>query len=147
MNLIKRKIEGGRRILEKGILYCVCISRIKELKNIDFKIFGVRKKLFLPEGWDHSDALAPSASLLFKAKEMEKRKEWTVEAFRNFYEPKYRQEIMLRSEAKKELATIKKHLQYGKNVAFACYCGDSQKCHRRIIGEVFENVGFEVIYN
>ena len=133
----------------KGTLFCICIARARKLPDIDFsmKIFGVRINKFSPEGWIHSNLLAPSKELLFEAKAMEKKLEWNTDVFRTFYEPSFRYEIMKSEAAKNELVNIKRELDKGNNVAFACYCGDFNKCHRKIIGEIFEKTGHKVEYN
>ena len=43
------------------------------------------------------------------------------------------------------LKTIKRMLEEGKDVAVYCFCEDVSKCHRSIIGDLFEKKGFEVI--
>jgi hypothetical protein len=105
--------------MEFGTLYCVCISRIKELPEIELKVFAVRKRIFLPDGWVHWDSIAPSKALLDKAKQMERMDEWNETAFREFYEPKFRYEIQHRNSAKQDLSTIVRTLKSGRNVAVA----------------------------
>jgi uncharacterized protein YeaO (DUF488 family) len=101
----------------------------------------------LPDGWVHWDSIAPSKALLDKAKQMERMDEWNETAFREFYEPKFRYEIQHRNSAKQDLSTIVRTLKSGRNVAVACYCGNHQMCHRGIIGEIFEKIGYSVFYN
>ncbi|MDA1674974.1 DUF488 family protein, N3 subclade [Bacillus cereus group sp. TH152-1LC] len=129
-----------------GTLYCVCISRIKDLPDIDLKFFAVRVKKFLPDGWEYIDSLAPSKRLFSDTQNLKKEGSWNEESFQKFYKPRFRDEITNNPQAKSDLKRMVLELKSGKDVAFACYCGNHQICHRGIIGEIFENVGFQVIY-
>jgi uncharacterized protein YeaO (DUF488 family) len=110
------------------------------------KLFAVRKKMFLPEGWEHIDSIAPSAELLSHAKKLEKENNWNESTFHNFYESRFTEEMNKSNRAKEDLKRIVLELRNGKDVAFGCYCGNHLLCHRGIVGKWFEGLGFNVIY-
>lgn len=136
----------GRGVgVEKGSLYLMNINGIKGIEDqLAFKVFGVRIAKFLPNGWELRQELAPSRTLLFKAKALEKNKEWDTTAFQEFYLPNYLNEIRQNDKAYKEINEIATTLNKGHNVYYACYCKDHTICHRSIVGDIFERNGYNV---
>lgn len=45
----------------------------------------------------------------------------------------------------KVLWSISYFLELGYDIQFVCFCSDPKYCHRSILGEIFENRGYEVI--
>lgn len=61
------------------------------------------------------------------------------------YRKVYLNQLKNNNKALKSLKIIKMMLEEGKDVAVYCFCQDVNKCHRSIIGDLFEKKGFEVI--
>lgn len=118
----------------------------KVTDNEALKIFGVRIAKFLPKGWVHYGEATPSKSLLFKIKDLEKNKKWNKETFQTQYVPFYLKEIKQNPNAKNELQSILDTIRSGKNVYYACYCGDATICHRSLVGEIIKRQGIDIEY-
>ena len=111
------------------------------------KIFGVRIAKFLPTGWVHFGEMTPSKTLLFKAKDLEKKGNWGKESFEREYLPFFLNEIKQNKKAKMEFNDILSHLESGRDVYYACYCGNVHICHRSIVAELIKRKGFAINLN
>ena len=61
------------------------------------------------------------------------------------YRKVYLNQMKNNNKSLNALKTIKRMLEEGNDVAVYCFCEDVSKCHRSIIGDLFEKKGFEVI--
>jgi hypothetical protein len=126
------------------------LLRIQDAAKVNdteaLKIFGVRLAKFLPKGWVHFNEATPSKDLLFKIKKLEKNKQWNKETFKTHYVPFYLKEVKQNPKAKEELKKIIETIRSGKNVYYACYCGDYTICHRSLVGEIIKRQGIDIEY-
>lgn len=61
------------------------------------------------------------------------------------YTKRYNEELNTQENLNALLWTISYFLELGYDVQFVCFCTNPKFCHRSIVGEMFENRGYEVI--
>lgn len=61
------------------------------------------------------------------------------------YVTRYNEELSTQANLNTVLWTISYFLELGYDVQFVCFCTNPKYCHRSIVGEMFENRGYEVI--
>lgn len=69
----------------------------------------------------------------------------TWEAYKKGYKLELDLADLKNKTVNKVLWSISYFLELGYDVQFVCFCSDPKYCHRSIIGEIFENRGYEVI--
>lgn len=87
--------------------------------------------------------LSPSDILFKKYLNLKKNGNWNIVAFENIYRPEFEAQINESQEAQLMLQNL---ALADKQIALVCYCDSPFLCHRRIIGEMLENLGAEVEY-
>lgn len=141
--------------MEKGILVVKSLSDkepIRELTGTKTQYIMISR--YLPKyldlekyGFIHLPDIAPSVELLKEVKAYKDNGIFDEELFNSWFKPAYSKEIatFLRQ---KNLQIIKDLLESGTNVVAMCVCGKSSKniCHRLVIGELFEGLGYKVIF-
>lgn len=96
-------------------------------------IFGINKQY---------KELAPSQELFDWFQKNKKKDNWFI-----FYKKEYKRQIQNNERALASMREIKhEYLDKGKDVMLICFCRDSHKCHRAILGEAYAAIGIEVIY-
>ena len=135
-------------------------SKKLEFKENNVKYLIVRKPVSgIPKGFIHLPHLSPSAELLENAQRW-KRKEFNNEeklkllkqkidtesndAWWILYKPIFEKELETRKDVKKGTEIIKSDIQNGIDVYLFCYCKNVDRCHRVLVGEYLEQMGFEV---
>ena len=88
------------------------------------------------------DRLAPS-SVLFEEM-MKAKKDNDEEKFQEGLS-KFRS-YKLRPGVQAGIQVLRELLDLGQSITLSCYCEDLDKCHRKIVGEWFEELGYEVVY-
>ncbi|UOK65300.1 DUF488 domain-containing protein [Paenibacillus sp. OVF10] len=115
----------------------------KGLKKINFpaEILMITRAGFDIPNAEIVRDLSPSPDLfhtyLNEWKDKESYEEWW---------PKYEKRFLaeLKSESRvKALREIYKKLIQGKNVVMVCFCKDHRYCHRRLVGEFFNDYGVQ----
>jgi len=151
--------NGGEKI---KMIYLAYLGEAKKLEhgNNSKKYFIVRRPVSgIPKGFIHLPHLSPSAELLENAQRW-KRKEFNDEerlkllkkyidiesddAWWVLYEPIFRKELEIRKDVRKGIEIIRKDIQDRRDVYLFCYCKDVDRCHRVLVGEYLEQMGFEV---
>lgn len=89
--------------------------------------------------------LSPSKQLFYKCQGLKKQNNWNKQSFDNIYRPLFHDEMNF-GKMNKELNIVKDLIDNGEDVAIMCYCPDKELCHVGMIGEVFEEIGIEVLY-
>jgi hypothetical protein len=130
---------------KKGNFYITSLTNAKNLPPCDVKIVAVRFIRTVPKGWIYIQHLCPSETLLRTCKKIEKKGKWTLEVFNRLYRPNFLNEMRNDYYSKVYFNRIIQLLDEGKNVAFACFCTDYEKCHRGIIAEIIRARGYNVI--
>jgi len=100
-------------------------------------------------GWKESNAgkckrygyLSPDWNTLKKFKDAPDTVERYIE-----YQSSFIAQIKNSNEAVRELKDICARLNRGEDVNLTCYCTDFKKCHRFILGQMFERKGYKVVY-
>ncbi|GAA0101563.1 hypothetical protein UT300012_22780 [Paraclostridium bifermentans] len=133
--------KNNKMSVNKGKVYLASIREYKECNcRANFLITVSRKGVhgtLVP-----FDKLAPS-SILFEeiliAKENkdEEHLRKCLDKFRG-YRP--------RPGVQAGIHLIKQLLDLGQNVALVCYCSDVELCHRKIVGDWFSDLEYEVVY-
>jgi uncharacterized protein YeaO (DUF488 family) len=86
-------------------------------------------------------ALSPSKSLFQRFIH-----DWKGKPYKEWW-PKYEERFLKEMESeemKKYLREVYKELCRDKNVVLVCFCKDHRYCHRRLVGEFFEQYGINV---
>ena len=127
--------------MDKGVLYLGRISNHKEYEEKGIKCFSITISSKFDKYMECLKGLAPSKELY----------DWHMsnkdrENFRDGYYNIYYNQIKSSEAAQKDLKKVTDLLVEGKDVAFICFCGSPQRCHRGILGGWFEKKGFKVIY-
>lgn len=117
-------------------------------------VFSAKKGL--KKGFIHVPHLAPSEQLFHKAlchwkklkfsvQEMEEMKYGRTKTWFDLYERQFILEANNRKDFQLAYKKVKKLLDHGTNVVLICYCEDVNRCHRRIIANMFRVDGYTVI--
>ena len=88
------------------------------------------------------DRLAPSP-LLFEEM-MKAKKNNDEDSFQRGLQ-KFRG-YRLRPGVQAGIQILRELLDLGQDITLSCYCEDLDKCHRKIVGEWFEQLEYEVVY-
>lgn len=120
----------------KGKIYLSNITRMKKIDNSVKKLLIARKPIdnYQKYGLSHVVNMAPSEALFndFKGNKIN----WYLYVMRFRYELLSKQKIV---------DTILKNLENGVSIALICYCTKSDLCHRKIWGNLFSELGYEII--
>ena len=87
--------------------------------------------------------LCPGDILFKKYLSLKRNGNWNIVTFENIYRPEFESQIVESQEAQLMLQSL---ALADKQIALVCYCDSSFLCHRRIIGEMLENLGADVEY-
>lgn len=132
----------------KGTLYLCSIRDLSMYDVLDNKYFISRyiknSDSIRKYGFVQVKDLSPSENLIKQQMKAKSDKEWGEEAFNSWFEPAFRMEIKTSVPLRNALNQVYKLLKSGQDVVLACYCHDINLCHRRIIGEEFLRLGFDV---
>lgn len=93
------------------------------------------------------ERLAPSKELFAYAQTVKKKPYHTYVDWFDTYTQAYKKQIFEDELASKNLYYIEGLLKSGYDVELLCFCRSYKRCHRKIIGEIFENLGYDVIFN
>lgn len=127
--------------MNKGTLYTSYFANWRKYKKISAFLISVTRFPpkyidFKKEGICHWPILAPSKTLLNAYKEGLISKD-------NFRK-EYLIQISNDTESVKALNTIRDTLDNGTNITLICYERSSEFCHRHIISEIFDEIGYKV---
>lgn len=84
--------------------------------------------------------LAPSKRLFNWAQSNKKNRNWF-----KYYKEVYLEEIKENEIAQEKIKFIEDMLDRGEDVCLLCFCRTWHHCHRGILGELFEEKGYQVI--
>ena len=87
--------------------------------------------------------LSPGDILFKKYLSLKRNGNWNIVTFENIYRPEFESQISESQEAQLMLQLL---ALADKQIALVCYCDSPFLCHRRVIGEMLENLGAEVRY-
>lgn len=148
--------------MNKGYLQLCSLSNYDKYKDsFDKKLFIVRNPMKVESSkYDliHVPELSPSPEL-FKTYHSRWKKNIFTEKEQGYlnligdndwwqlYYVQFVEEMSNREDMKMNLDRIHELLSSGTNILLVCFCGSHSRCHRSIIGEYFEELGFEVKYN
>lgn len=122
-----------------GKLILTSIDNVKVLNNNIVKLFIARQPAndMEKKGWKWASKLAPSSSLLnsYHSKSID----WDE------YCVRYKKEVINNTNCSDALNTVLNHLKAGENIALICYCDDYRFCHRRLLGEYYNDLGVDII--
>ena len=146
---------------DKGHIQLCSISSFKNYaKDYDLKLFIVRspgKIDYEKYGMVHVPELSPSPELFKKYKarwskgiftkiEQQRLKELGPDStWWDLYIPEFLNE-MTGADAQVNIKRMIELLDEGTNILLVCFCADSLNCHRGLIGDHFNNMGYEVRY-
>lgn len=88
------------------------------------------------------DRLAPSPVLFNEM--LDAKKSGDKEAFERGLE-KFKSS-KVRPGVQAGIQILRELLDLGQDITLSCYCENLDECHRKIVGEWFEELGYEVIY-
>lgn len=141
------------------------LSYLGEAKSLNLdentlKLLIVRRPVSgIPKGFVHVPHLSPSNELFertqmwkenkFKDDEIKTLEETGVspdskDAWWTLYVRDFTWELNNRKDMIKALNRLKSLLKEGKEVFLFCYCKDTYRCHRSLVGEHMKSLGFEV---
>lgn len=143
-----------------GQLGLVSLSRLKTIPADDYqcKLFIVRepgKVDYAKYGLVHTPHLSPSPMLFgdyhkrwknhrFTSEEQELLNATPNATWWDVYTPRFLSEMNTRDDMKRALARVEHLLNQGTNVLFICFCKEELHCHRRLLGDYFEEKGYQV---
>lgn len=121
---------------QQGKIYLASVSNINKIPEGVKRFFIARQALTNMEKYElvWLYRLAPSADLLKGSKS--KQINWSK------YVKTYRKEMLAMQPV---LDKIEAGLNSGESFAFICYCPKSNQCHRKLIGDYYKEMGFEII--
>lgn len=104
----------------------------------------------------HTPQLAPSPELFAKTMNVWKKFKFSDEDLNylksihsndwfDLYRRDYLKQIETDYDMQRYIKRVCKRLDEGKNIIMCCYCKNIDKCHRKILGEYFRQLGYEVI--
>lgn len=132
----------------KGTLYLCSIKDLEGYEVLDDKFFisrFVKDQASLRKyGFVQVAELSPSKGLVQGYLKLKQEGNWSIETFETWYRPLFQKEIKEVKELRNALNQVYKLLKSGKDVVLACYCHNSDLCHRKILGEEFSKLGFSV---
>lgn len=103
----------------------------------------VRSPKNAPKWMRHVPELSPSWELFEFYRKKRAALQWTQTVFQTEYVPRFLDE--LKSQAARErLNELYLRSAKGEHIAVACFCTDTEKCHRAIIASLLEGVGCKV---
>ena len=131
-------------------LYVCGIADLKEYSFADHRYFIARyikdRENILKYGFGHMPNLAPQKELVDEYIHRKNLGVWSKEMFEEWYRPLYTKQMYTHNPTRGALNYIYKLIKNGNDVVLACYCPNLEMCHRRLIGEAFEQLGIEVHY-
>lgn len=143
-----------------GQLGLISLSQLKTIPADDYqcKLFIVRepgKVDYSKYGLVHTPHLSPSLTLFGNYHKRWKKNHFTVEELEllktiphatwwDVYRPQFLSEMATRHDMKRALARVEQLLNQGTNVLFICFCKEETHCHRRLLGDYFEEKGYDV---
>lgn len=125
----------------KGKLYLGKISDFENFSKEGVKCFAITRSDRFHKYMDVLISLAPSWDLLKWHNANKDR-----ENFREGYYDRYFNQIKNSKEAKSDIKRVLNLLDNGINVAFICFCGSYDRCHRGLLGNWIEKKGYTVVY-
>ena len=138
--------------MNKGVVYTSYFSKADKIENT-YKVAIVRwlpsfvvveRKIYdtkEPKHYVHIPEFAPDEDILREYKKGEA----------TFNELLLNMHVCLDTEMKQQskvkflIDNFCKLLDKGENIAFVCYEKDLESCHRKVIGDLFEKLGYNVI--
>ncbi len=128
---------------------CLILSSLKNSgAPADRKYFAVRHPGKINLAKYHlilKQEIAPSTELFNRVAELKEKGEWNTTTYETMYRPIFIEE-MKSLKARNALNEIAKELNSGLNVMIICFCPTEEFCHRKILGEMFEAKGYEIIH-
>lgn len=91
-------------------------------------------------------SLAPSVDLFSKFTRLKENNNWNIETFNTIYKPQFLKE-MQSEKVQASLKTLAKLYKSGERICLFCYCSNVELCHRKLIANLLEDMGVEVILN
>ena len=133
MNVLGEKLKT----LNKGKLYTTYFSKMKKAIGLKIGIVRFLQKWIDLEKYEmiHLPQLSPSKKLLLNYKDGNIDWEMYTTIFK---------EEMKSHDMKRALNRTQELLDEGKDITIICYCKDRNTCHRSLIGDYFEELGYEV---
>lgn len=135
-----------------GTLYTCSVANMNKYSHIENKFLITQTCSDNPAiileryGFLWAPSLAPSKEIFYEYRRLSKLGQWTPDAFNNWYTPAYNNYILGNADPRNLLNYIWKRLADGKDVVIACYCGNVDMCHRKLVGLQFERLGITVDY-
>lgn len=124
-------------------VYLSYLAESKQCNLLGTKFLIVRKLIMpIPNGFIHLPELSPSIELL------ETTNKWKKENKENWwqlYKPLFEKELEENIEINNGITKIWKELQ-NSDVILYCYCKNTKRCHRYLVGKYLEKLGFKVDY-
>lgn len=88
--------------------------------------------------------LSPNTNTFWEFLRLQKTGQWNKETFDNWYTPAFLVQIQ-NDEAAKEMLRDLIHMdKQGKDIVLACFCSNSNMCHRSIIAGILAENGANV---
>lgn len=123
----------------RGKVYLANLRNYKDCKTeINFLIANSNKGMH--GNLIHVPILAPSNELLSDIlnSETEETRQANLDKFKIYKS---------RPAVRAMLFDMRQLLDLGKNICLICYCEETARCHRRIVGNWFADLGYEVIFD
>lgn len=89
----------------------------------------------------HLPELSPSENLLRSYK----NEEINIDTMLSLFDKEIKGSILMNPYVDSLIKSLNAFINQGNNVAFVCYEKDSNLCHRKIIGEIFKEMGYNII--
>lgn len=112
--------------------------------SCDYNFFIVRSAKSVPKGFHHIPELSPSSKLFFTVQKWKKELQWPDrwEDYRSAFV-----EEMSSGVLAEFLGYLEELLSDGNTVQLVCFCPNLYDCHRSIIGDYYQDLGYKVEYN
>lgn len=138
------------------ILFCSMDDALEKLKEpFDEKYcITISSNKGLLYGFSQRPDLAPSSELYYKTfyswkklkfteEELGEMSEGKTHTWFDLYEKRFLQEMKTRKDMRKALSELEDSLRKGKNIICYCYCSDCNKCHRKLLYQYFNELGYQ----
>ena len=145
------------------MIYLTYLSEDRKLNITDdsLKLLIVRKPPeVMPKGFIHGPQLSPSLELFFKTKKWKKgvftEEEMDfintipdiieLDYWWELYRSEFMKELNDRDDMKSALLRLLNLDKEGSNIYLYCFCSNTHRCHRSLVGEKLKDLGANVTF-
>lgn len=121
-----------------GKVYICALSHARNVPKENNNLFLTTRVKRTSPGIFHFPALAPSKELFSKYQNVWKGNDPKLWWYA------YREQYM-RELNKAAIVYLQTGLDAGQDITLMCFCGDESHCHRSLLKEIFDNLGYETI--